>query len=71
MTKDRKVGSKKAVKARLWKAVTEAERILKSPDSTPELKLKAIHCLSTVTGQYLKVCDLVDQEERLLFPFQL
>jgi len=60
--KVRKCGDREAVKLKLWRAVIEAERILDSPESTPELKLRAIHCLQQVTGQYLKVYAEVEHD---------
>lgn len=48
-------GTLDQAKTALWKAIKEAEKILLSKESEPELKLRCVHALSQAIGQYAKV----------------
>jgi hypothetical protein len=68
----KKVGDIKAIQLRLWRSVLIAESILDSSESTTDVKLKAIHCLIQLSGQYIKVCNEVRYESnRGGAPFKL
>ncbi|MBI2884181.1 MAG: hypothetical protein HYY11_09830 [Candidatus Methylomirabilis oxyfera] len=49
----------------LWKAIKEAETILLSEASEPELKLRCVHALSQAIGQYAKVTEVGELESRI------
>lgn len=49
-------GSIRQLRLRLWWAIDEATRLLDQPD--PELKLRAIHAMSTAAGTYGRLTEL-------------
>lgn len=63
--KVKKVGDFKAVRLRLWRAILRAENIMDSTETSPEQKIKAIHCLIQLSGQYISVCKEVRYERNL------
>jgi hypothetical protein len=51
----------------LWQAVLEAEAVLHSTNGdNPELTLRAAHCLSQCAGQYAKLLEVGELEQRIL-----
>ena len=60
-----KSGTLERAKTTLWKAIKEAETILLSEESEPELKLRCVHALSQAIGQYAKVTEVGELEARL------
>lgn len=47
----------------LWRAIKEGEELLSDPD--PQVRLKALHAISAVGGQYIKGLEVVDVQARI------
>ena len=62
--KIRKPGTVLDLQRKLWRALCEAELILDEADD-PELVLKAVHAMSQVSGQYLKLVEASDVDRRI------
>jgi hypothetical protein len=60
-----KPGDVNKLRAVLWQTLVEVEAICTNTASEPELKLKAGHALATLSGSYLKVLEVTEQEDRL------
>jgi hypothetical protein len=61
----RKAGDLRTLKRVLWLAITQAERMLLTPETSDDRRLKAIHAISTASGVYLSLCKGADWEARL------
>ena len=62
MTKCRKVGDTKAVQLKLWRALLRVEKISESEEVSPETRLKAIHCIIQLSGQYVGITEQVKKD---------
>ena len=67
MTKVRKVGDTKAVQLKLWRALLRVEKILESEEASPETKLKAVHCMIQLSGQYASITERIRTEKESLY----
>lgn len=60
-----KPGDLPAVKRELWHALQRAVQVLDgAPEANPELILKAVHAVSQVCGQYMKLLEIGELESR-------
>ena len=59
----RKPGNLQAVAGKLWAALEAAEELLGEDD--PHLRLKAVHAVSQVAGNYAKVYEVGELEARI------
>jgi hypothetical protein len=60
----RKVGDLKALQRMLWWAVLRLRRILETTDNL-ELGIRAIYCLSTTAGAFVKCTEVGELQQRL------
>ncbi len=59
----RKPGDITALRRTLWAALLEIEDLLAEPD--PNMKLRAGHCLATLSGSYMKLLEQAELTTRL------
>jgi hypothetical protein len=64
--KRRDAGDFGAAKRMLWSAIKEAVKIVESPETPDDRRLKAISCLSTAIGVYSNILQSHELERRLL-----
>ena len=67
MKRVRKVGDIEAVQVKLWRALLVAEKILEKEENTPEIKLKAVHCIIQLSGQYVTITEEVRKEKESIY----
>jgi hypothetical protein len=48
----------------LWTALSDAERLMYAADD-PEVRLRCIHAISQVSGQYAKLLEIGELEARI------
>jgi hypothetical protein len=64
--RSRKPGNLAQLVRILWQAVLEAQAVLEGADEDEaELKLRAVHALGQVSGQYAKLLEIDELEARL------
>jgi hypothetical protein len=61
----RQGGDLSALQRRLWFAILHCERVLDSPASRAELRLRAAHALSQLATTYINLTKTTDFEERI------
>jgi hypothetical protein len=61
----RQGGDLPALQRRLWFAILHCERIIESPGSRADLRLRAAHALSQLATTYINLTKTTDFEERL------
>jgi hypothetical protein len=65
--KKAQTGGLPEVKRKLWVAMLHAEDILESAEEVqPELRLKAVHALSQVAAQLVKIIEVGELEVRMI-----
>lgn len=62
----RKPGSLDDVKKVLWQSIVIAKECLLNSHDDDVAALKAAHCISQCSGQYAKLLELSDLEERMV-----
>jgi hypothetical protein len=58
----RKQGSVKELKMRLWSAIEAASRLVETSEQPDEV-IRGVHALGTISGAYLKCCEVVTGEQ--------
>ena len=53
------------LRVELWAGVRVAAALVDDPESSPELKLRAVSALATAASVYAKLLELVEYEDRL------
>ncbi|AFV76720.1 hypothetical protein Theos_1697 [Thermus oshimai JL-2] len=54
-------GTRKALVRKLWSALRRAGKLAQDPD--PNVALKGIHALATITGSYLRALEEAEEKE--------
>lgn len=60
----RKPGTLADLQRRLWGAIVTAEKIVDAAE-TPDLAIRGLHCISQLSGQYLKALEVGEYEARI------
>jgi hypothetical protein len=60
-----KAGDIAQLRAVLWGVLLQAEQIALDPNQHPDLRLKAVGSLATISGVYLKATQQGDLEKRI------
>lgn len=58
----RRQGSVKELKLRLWSAIEAASRLVETSEQPDEV-IRGVHALGTISGAYLKCCEVVTGEQ--------
>jgi hypothetical protein len=53
----RRSGNFSALKVEVWAAIREASAVLSAPETTPELKLRAVSAIATAAAVYAKLLE--------------